>query len=221
MLVAASDWRTATAAPLHIRSLPPTGYLPAWRAMKRYNRLRTDTSADCIWLLQHPPTVTLGVRSVPSDVLQDTGCSVVRTDRGGQTTYHGPGQLVGYLMLDLRRAGMGVRSLVRATEQMLRQLLAQYGLAAESPPDSPGVYLQGRKIASLGFRISRHYSYHGFSLNVDCDLEPFDRIMTCGVAGQPMARLADYVPGIDIPTLLPRLYPLLHQCFGDGHGGAD
>lgn len=221
MPIAAIDKSCAASAPppLQIRELAVVGYMPAWRAMQRYTRLRAEASPDCIWLLQHPPTITLGMRGRPSDALRPSGCAVIRTDRGGQATYHGPGQLVGYLMLNLRRAGMGARQLVQVTERMLCELLAQYGLAPELLCGKPGVYLQGQKIASLGFRISRHYSYHGFSLNVDCDLAPFADIVTCGTAGQPMTRLSAHVPGINIPSLLPRLQPLLRRYFG--HTGAE
>ena len=138
----------------------------------------------------------------------------MRTDRGGQVTWHGPGQLVGYLLLDLPRLGIGVRTLVQRTEQMLIELLAGYGLDCHTRPGQPGVYDATGKIAALGFRIRRRCSYHGFSLNVNCDLEAFGRIHPCGVAGMPVSRLSDRVPGIAPEHLRGRLDALLHRYFG-------
>jgi lipoyl(octanoyl) transferase len=159
--------------------------------MRAFTDARTAATPSELWLLEHPPVYTLGQAGRVEHLLAPGTIPVVRTDRGGQVTYHGPGQLVAYLLLDLRAAGLGVRPLVSLLEQTLVDLLDEWGIAGEARPDAPGVYVDGRKIASLGLRVRRGCSYHGIALNVDLDLEPFARIDPCGFPGLAVTRLAD------------------------------
>ncbi len=180
---------------LGIRELGLVDYQPAWQAMQRFTNGRGPDSADEIWLLQHPRVFTQGQAGKAEHLLLPGDIPVVQADRGGQVTYHGPGQLVCYLMLDVRRLGIGVRELVSRIELSLIALLASYDVNALAKPDAPGVYVDGAKIASLGLRIRNGRSFHGLALNVDMDLEPFGRINPCGYAGMTMTQLADLVAG--------------------------
>ena len=180
---------------LGVRELGLLEYQPAWQAMQRFTNERGPATGDEIWLLQHPPVFTQGQAGKPEHLLLPGDIPVVQADRGGQVTYHGPGQLVCYLLLDVRRLGIGVRELVSRIEQSLIDLLASYDVQANSKPDAPGVYVDGAKIASLGLRIRNGRSFHGLALNVDMDLEPFGRINPCGYAGMSMTQLADLVAG--------------------------
>ena len=183
------------ATTLGVRELGLLEYQPAWQAMQRFTNERGPATGDEIWLLQHPPVFTQGQAGKPEHLLLPGDIPVVQADRGGQVTYHGPGQLVCYLLLDVRRLGIGVRELVSRIEQSLIDLLASYDVQANSKPDAPGVYVDGAKIASLGLRIRNGRSFHGLALNVDMDLEPFGRINPCGYAGMSMTQLADLVAG--------------------------
>ena len=183
------------ATTLGVRELGLLEYQPAWQAMQRFTNERGPATGDEIWLLQHPPVFTQGQAGKPEHLLLPGNIPVVQADRGGQVTYHGPGQLVCYLLLDVRRLGIGVRELVSRIEQSLIDLLASYDVQANSKPDAPGVYVDGAKIASLGLRIRNGRSFHGLALNVDMDLEPFGRINPCGYAGMSMTQLADLVAG--------------------------
>ena len=183
------------ATTLGVRELGLLEYQPAWQAMQRFTNERGPATGDEIWLLQHPPVFTQGQAGKPEHLLLPGEIPVVQADRGGQVTYHGPGQLVCYLLLDVRRLGIGVRELVSRIEQSLIDLLASYDVQANSKPDAPGVYVDGAKIASLGLRIRNGRSFHGLALNVDMDLEPFGRINPCGYAGMSMTQLADLVAG--------------------------
>ena len=176
---------------LAVRELGLVDYQTAWRAMQRFTNERGPESADELWLLQHPPVFTQGQAGKAEHLLFPGEIPVVQVDRGGQVTYHGPGQLVCYLLLDVRRLGIGVRQLVSLIEQSIVEVLADYGVAAAAKPDAPGVYVDGAKIASLGLRIRNGRSFHGLALNVDMDLEPFRRINPCGYAGLPMTQLRD------------------------------
>lgn len=180
---------------LGIRELGLLDYEPTWHAMQRFTDARDPLTADQIWLLQHPPVFTQGQAGKAEHLLLPGDIPVVKVDRGGQVTYHGPGQLVAYLLLDVRRLGFGVRELVSRIEQSLIALLASYGVEALAKPDAPGVYVDGAKIASLGLRIRNGRSFHGLALNVDMDLEPFRRINPCGYAGLAMTQLRDRVAG--------------------------
>ncbi|MGC4028336.1 MAG: lipoyl(octanoyl) transferase LipB [Steroidobacteraceae bacterium] len=164
--------------------------------MQRITEQRDAATPDEIWLLEHPPVFTLGMAADRSHLLAAGDIPVVQTDRGGQVTYHGPGQLVLYPLLDLRRNGLTVRSLVETLENAVIELLRPHGIEAIGRRDAPGVYVSGRKLASLGLRIRRGASYHGLALNVDMDLAPFSRINPCGMAGLEVTQLAALgVPG--------------------------
>lgn len=176
---------------LIVRRLGLVEYLPTFEAMRRLTAERNEQTPDEIWLLQHPQVFTQGQAGKAEHLLAPGDIPVIQVDRGGQVTYHGPGQLVAYLMLDLRRLGLGVRELVTAMEQSLVDVLATYGLEAAPKADAPGVYVNGDKIASLGLRVSRGCSFHGLALNVDMDMSPFWRINPCGYAGLKMVQLKD------------------------------
>jgi len=173
-------------------------YEPVWQAMKRFTDDRTDDTQDEIWLLQHAPVFTQGQAGKPEHLLFTGDIPVVQTDRGGQVTYHGPGQWVAYIMVDLQRLGLGPRTLVDAIENCLVDLLATYGIEAHPREGAPGVYVGEAKIASLGLRIRKGQSFHGLALNVDMDLEPFRRINPCGHAGMAMTSMADLLPAVDM-----------------------
>src|SRR5687768_4752887 len=158
--------------------------------MQRITDTRDENTPDEIWLLEHPPVFTLGLNADAGHVLAAGDIPVVKIDRGGQVTYHGPGQLVVYPLIDIRRMGLGVRDLVTALERAVIEFCASLGIEAATRPGAPGVYANGRKLASVGLRIRRGASYHGLALNVDMDLEPFQRINPCGYAGLQMTQLA-------------------------------
>lgn len=172
-----------------IRRLGMVPYASTFDAMREFTERRDDATPDEIWLLQHPPVFTLGLTGKREHLLAPGEIPIIETDRGGQVTYHGPGQLVLYPLLNLRRRDLGVRRLVTILEQSVVGLLADLGIAALARPDAPGVYVDGRKIASLGLRVRRGCSYHGLSLNVAMDLEPFQRINPCGYAGLEVTQL--------------------------------
>lgn len=176
-----------------VRMLGIAGYETTWRAMQDFTARRDANTRDEIWLLQHPPVYTLGLAGKPEHLLRaDTGIPVVKIDRGGQITYHGPGQLVAYLLLDLKRRGLGVRPLVRKMESAVINLLDGYGIPARYRADAPGVYVNDSKIAALGLRVKNGCCYHGLALNIDMDLSPFDAINPCGYAGLKVTQLRDH-----------------------------
>lgn len=168
---------------LLIRQLGLVEYVAVWQQMQAFTQQRSADTSDEIWLVQHPPVFTLGRNGKMEHVLAPGDIPVIPIDRGGQVTYHGPGQLVAYMLLDIRRKALGVRELVTAIEKSVIDLLAHYGITAVGDREAPGVYVAGRKIAALGLRISKGCTYHGLSLNVAMDLEPFQRINPCGYAG--------------------------------------
>ena len=184
---------THFAAPdVRVRRLGRAQYEPTWRAMQAFTTQRGADSADELWLLEHPPVYTLGVAGRTEHLPRvANGIPVVRTDRGGQITYHGPGQVVLYLLLDLRRRGLSVRPLVRIMEQAVIDLLAAYGVAAAGRHEAPGVYVDGAKIAALGLRIRNNCCYHGLAFNVDMDLSPFHAIDPCGYSGLAVTQARD------------------------------
>lgn len=190
---------------LGVRELGLVDYLPAWHAMQEFTNSRDAQTGDEVWLLEHSPVFTQGQAGKAEHLLLPGNIPVVQADRGGQVTYHGPGQLVGYLLLDVRRLDFGVRELVNRIERSLIDLLASYGVEAAAKPDAPGVYVDGAKIASLGLRIRNGRSFHGLALNVDMDLEPFGRINPCGYAGLKMTQLRDLVGPVDFPEVSNRL----------------
>ncbi|MFP5440491.1 MAG: lipoyl(octanoyl) transferase LipB [Gammaproteobacteria bacterium] len=182
--------------PLVVRHPGRVDYTAAWRNMQAFTARRGESTPDEFWLLEHHSVYTLGQAGDPQHLLNPGGIPVVQSDRGGQVTWHGPGQIVGYLLFDLRRLGIGPRELVDRVEQAIVATLAQFGIRAFARSDAHGVYVAGvdgrpRKIASLGLRIRRGCSYHGLALNYDPDLEPFGRINPCGHAGLQMTRVVD------------------------------
>lgn len=176
---------------LAVRRWGVQNYDDCWRRMRRFTERRDERSVDRLWLLEHPSLFTLGGAGRLEHVRDAGDIPVWRTDRGGQVSWHGPGQLVGYLLLDLRRRRLGVRALVRGVEDALIEALRRWDLPAETRPRAPGVYVDGRKIAALGLRVHRGCSYHGFSFNVDCDLRAFERIDPCGQPGLRAVSLRD------------------------------
>jgi lipoyl(octanoyl) transferase len=201
--------------PLHVRRLPGyCDYLQTLEAMRGFTDLRGPDTPDELWLLEHPPVFTLGQAGHEEHLLDPGPIPVVKADRGGQVTYHGPGQLVVYVLLDLRRAGLGVKRLVGLLEQAVIDLLASLDVTAERRADAPGVYVSGAKIASLGLRIRNGCSYHGLALNVSLDLDPFGRINPCGYPGLAVTRLSDLVPGVSIPEIETRLVRSLATSLG-------
>lgn len=183
----------ALAKPLLTRYLGVQPYEAVWQRMRDFTDQRSAQTADELWLVQHPPVFTQGQAGRPEHLLNPADIPVVQTDRGGQVTYHGPGQLVAYPLLDLRRLHIGVRELVSLLENCVIEFLSRWNLTAVARPDAPGVYVEGRKIASLGLRVRRGCSFHGVSLNVQMDLAPFLRINPCGYNGLQMTQMAAWV----------------------------
>jgi lipoyl(octanoyl) transferase len=183
---------------LLVKQLGQRPYVDTWLAMRDYTNRRDEKSIDQLWLLEHPPVFTLGQAGKPEHLLNPGKIPVVKTDRGGQVTYHGPGQLVAYLLLDLRRAGLGVRGLVNLLEQTVIDLLASKGIEARNRRDAPGVYVDDAKIASIGLRVRHGCSFHGLSLNLSMDLSPFEHINPCGYPGQQVTQLSSILPEADL-----------------------
>jgi len=192
-----------------VRELGLRRYEPVWRAMQEFTNTRNEVTPDEIWFTEHESVFTLGLNTAPEHLLAPGDIPVVQIDRGGQVTYHGPGQLMIYPLIDLRRAGLGVRDLVTALEQCVVDLAAEYGIEAASRSDAPGVYIDGVKLASIGLRIRRGSSFHGMALNVDVDLEPFSRINPCGFKGLELTDLARLGADRDLATVRDRLLPHL------------
>lgn len=192
-------------ADLVIKRLGLVEYEPTWRDMQTFTDRRDAQTADEIWLLQHPPVYTLGLNGSPEHLLAPADIPVINIDRGGQVTYHGPGQLVVYPMIDLRRQSLGVRELVSALEQSVIDLAANHGIDAQARADAPGVYVAGRKLASLGLRIRRGCSYHGLAFNIDMDLEPFSRINPCGFEDLEVTQLKDLGGPADLERVATEL----------------
>lgn len=200
--------------PLQVRRLGLQPYPETWAAMRDFTDLRDADTLDEVWLLQHLPVFTQGLAGKPEHVLAAGDIPVIQTDRGGQVTYHGPGQLVVYPLLDLERLQLGVRCLVDRLEQVVIDLLADHGLAAQRREGAPGVYVDGAKIASIGLKIRRSCSYHGLALNIDNDLSPFDRINPCGYAGQPMTRMVDRLGAVRFDDIAQQLLERLTATLG-------
>jgi lipoyl(octanoyl) transferase len=197
-----------------IRRLGLVEYEPTWRAMQRFTDERGPATPDEIWFLEHPPVFTLGMNASAAHVLAPGDIPVVQIDRGGQVTYHGPGQLVIYPLIDLRRSGLGIRDLVTALERSVIDLAAEYGVMAEARRSAPGVYVEGRKLASVGIRVRRGASYHGLAVNVSLDLEPFGRINPCGYEGLQMTQLADLGGAASVGVAIEALEPHLLRALG-------
>jgi len=189
----------------HVRSLGLVEYQPTWDAMKRFTTERSPETRDEIWLVQHPPVYTQGLAGKPEHLLHSTNIPVVKIDRGGQITYHGPGQIVAYMLLDMRRWKINVRELVRLMEQAVIDLLAENGVAAQGREDAPGVYVSGAKVAALGLKIKKGCCYHGLALNVDMDLAPFANINPCGYAGMRVTQVCELGIAVSINELQAEL----------------
>jgi lipoyl(octanoyl) transferase len=196
-------------APPVIRHLGLAPYEPTWRAMQRFTDSRDDATPDEIWFVEHPPVFTLGLNASREHLLSPGDIPVVQIDRGGQVTYHGPGQLVIYPLIDLRRLKLGVHALVLALENAVIAYLAGLGITGNGSRAAPGVYIDGAKLASIGLRIRRGASYHGIALNVALDPEPFRRINVCGHRGLAVTRLIDHGINADLATVAKGLTPHL------------
>jgi lipoyl(octanoyl) transferase len=191
----------APADSVTLRSLGRVDYAKAFRAMQDFTAARTPETPDEIWLLEHPPVFTMGLKGRDGTRTHIDGIPLAYTDRGGDITYHGPGQLVAYVLMDLQRRGWGPRRLVTALEQAVIALLADHGIHAERRVGAPGVYTAQGKIAALGLRVKQGHSYHGLALNIDMDLTPFSRIDPCGYPGQPVTQLADLGVRADLAAI--------------------
>lgn len=200
---------------LIVRSLGQQPYAETWEAMKTFTAERDKSVTDELWCLEHPRVYTQGQAGKAEHILAPGDIPVIQVDRGGQVTYHGPGQLVVYLMIDLGRRKLGVRALVDAIEQGIVGALAELRIDAAPRADAPGVYVGESKIASLGLRVRRGCSFHGLALNVDMDMEPFRRINPCGYAGMAMSQVADYVPGATLGDVEQKLVAQLVTRLGD------
>lgn len=194
-----------------LKRLGLTDYEPTWQAMQAFTAERRDDTPDELWLTEHPPVYTLGLNRKEVRLPWRDDIPLVRTDRGGKITYHGPGQIVLYLLLDLKRRGLTVRQLVDLLEGAIVALLAEYGVAAEGRPEAPGVYVNGCKIASLGLRLKNGSCYHGLSLNVDMDLSPFNAIDPCGYRGLLVTQTRNLGIEADRDLLANRLIALLQM----------
>ncbi|WP_026603733.1 lipoyl(octanoyl) transferase LipB [Methylomonas sp. 11b] len=191
-----------------LRNLGRQDYLGVWQAMQQFTAERDSDTADQIWIVEHPPVYTLGLNGKREHLLKANAIEIVESDRGGQVTYHGPGQLVIYILCDLRRLSKGPRQMVTILENSVIDTLRQYGIAAQAQPKAPGVYVNQQKIASLGLRIKHGCCYHGLSINNDMDLAPFADINPCGYAGLQVTQLADL--GVKISTQ-ELAVPVVHQ----------
>jgi lipoyl(octanoyl) transferase len=179
---------------LTVRRLGLAEYAPVWRAMQDFTDQRDDATTDELWLVQHPPVFTQGQAGRAEHLLAPGDIPVIQVDRGGQVTYHGPGQIVAYPLIDLRRLGLGVKHFVNRIEEAIIRVLARYGVTGERVAGAPGIYVAGAKIASLGLRVRRGCSFHGLAFNIDMDLEPFRRINPCGYAGLEVIQLSALAP---------------------------
>ncbi len=199
---------------LTVRRMGVTGYADAYDAMRAFTARRAPATPDELWLLEHPPVYTLGQAGKPEHLLRDNGIPVVRVDRGGQVTYHGPGQVVAYVLLDLRRRGLAVKQLVSLLEQAVIDLLAAHGVAGARRPGAPGVYVEGAKVAALGLRVRGGCAYHGLALNVNMDLAPFRDINPCGYAGLAVTQLGDLGVRLSTPDAADALATRLADALG-------
>lgn len=190
---------------LFYKELGLVEYQPIWQSMQQFTQNRDANSADQVWFLQHYPVFTQGQNGKAEHILAPGDIPVVQVDRGGQITYHGPGQIVAYLLIDLKRRNIGIRKLVTAIEQSVIDFLGEHGAMAQARCDAPGVYLDTTKIASLGLRVKRGCSYHGLAFNIDMDLEPFKRINPCGLSNITMTQVKDIGGPTDLAYVQSRL----------------
>jgi lipoyl(octanoyl) transferase len=190
---------------LKVRNLGLQDYESVWRDMQAFTQNRDASTVDELWVVQHPPVYTLGLNGKRDHLIEKTDIPVIPVDRGGQITYHGPGQLVIYVLMDIQRMGLGVRHLVDALEKSIVDLLAEFNIEAHTIENAPGVYVDNSKVAALGLRIKRGCSYHGLSLNIDMDLQPFQNINPCGYPGLTVIQLKDLGVQRDIDQINARL----------------
>jgi lipoyl(octanoyl) transferase len=194
-----------------VRDLGRTFYEPVWQDMKTFTDQRDDSTPDELWLTEHEPVYTQGLNGRKEHILSAGGIPVVQIDRGGQVTYHGPGQLVMYCLLDLQRLGIGIRTLVSEIENSIIDLLARYDITAYADAKAPGVYIDGAKIAALGLRIRKGRCYHGLSFNLDMDLTPFSGINPCGFEGLAVTQLKDHVSDFSSQHIAQQLCDIFIQ----------
>ncbi len=199
---------------LLIRQLGQQDYEPIWRKMQQFTDQRDASTQDEVWLVEHPPVFTLGMNGKPEHLLSPGAIPVIKIDRGGQVTYHGPGQLVAYLLIDIKRRKLGIRAMVEKIEQAIIELLADYQIEARGRRDAPGVYVGNSKIAALGLRVRRGCTYHGLALNVNMDLDPFQRINPCGHKGMQVTQTSELGGPSDIAAIAPSLCQKLAQQLG-------
>ena len=199
---------------LIIRDLGLQDYEPIWKAMKKFTAERDETTPDELWCLEHPPIFTMGLNGKRKHLLNIKNIPVIDIDRGGQVTYHGPGQLIIYTLIDLGRLHIGVKDLVNNIEQSIIQLLKKYDITANGKENAPGVYVNGAKVAALGLRIKKNKSYHGLSLNIDMDLNPFLQINPCGYENLAVTQVKKLKPALDFNTLKKELILHLSQLLG-------
>ena len=188
-----------------VKSLGSIEYGASWKAMKEFTDARDENTTDELWIVNHPPVYTLGQAGKAEHLLEQTEIPVINTDRGGQITYHGPGQLVIYTLLNLKRRKLGIRALVSLLEKSVIALLNDYGIQAEADPKAPGIYINGAKICAIGLRVRRGCSFHGLALNVDMDLSPFESINPCGYPGMKVTQLKALNPHVKIETVSKEL----------------
>ena len=198
---------------IQVRHLGEVDYHHSWQKMQEFTNTRQQDTADELWFLQHPAVYTLGKNGKPEHILNSGNIPVVNSDRGGQVTYHGPGQIVVYTLLDLKRMNIGVRALVTKLEQTIVELLSDYGISANARADAPGVYVNNAKIAALGLRVRKGCSFHGLSLNVDMDLEPFTRINPCGYEGLEVTQIKNFISDIQLNSVTDDLQQRLISQF--------
>ena len=198
---------------LRVRKFGLADYEPVWREMQAFTDNRNESSVDELWLVQHPPVFTQGQAGKAEHVLAPGDIPVIQVDRGGQVTYHGPGQIVAYPLIDIRRRGIGVKAFVCSIEEAIISVLAHYGVKGERISGAPGIYVNGDKIASLGLRVRRGCTFHGLAFNVNMDLEPFQRINPCGYAGLQVTQLSAQAQ-VDLQEVESRLVAGLVQQLG-------
>ncbi len=199
---------------LLVRTLGRQEYQPVWQAMQSFTENRTSDTADEIWLLEHQPVFTLGRNAKKEHILSATDIPFVKIDRGGQITYHGPGQLIAYLLIDIKRRSLGVRKLVSLIEQSIIDTLGEYQLKAYAKKEAPGVYIDEAKIAALGLRIKKGCSFHGLSLNLEMDLKPFKQINPCGYKNLEVVQLSDYIEKVKLSQVQHQLISHLSNKIG-------
>ena len=197
-----------------VRQLGLVDYLTTWQAMQAFTNQRTPETQDEMWVLEHPPVFTQGQNGKAEHILDAGSIPIIPVDRGGQVTYHGPGQLVVYTLIDVKRKKLNVRQLVNHLENTIIEYLASRGITATAQCNAPGVYVAEKKICSVGLRIRRWCSYHGLAFNINMDLKPFSRINPCGYAGMQITQLADFIPTPDFQTVTTQVLETLCKNLG-------